>query len=886
MKRRWILWLLVVGFLWVVVTRLTEIEKLAVTLARGQWQWVLAAALLQGIYILVFSASYQAAFAAVEIQSRLLNLVPVTLGSLFVNVVAPAGGAGGAALFVDDAARRGHSPARAASATLLQLMADFGAFTFILVVGLGYLFLQHDLKVYELIAALLLLLIVLGLAGVLGLGLWRADLLQRLLVGLQRAVLGLGRRLGRTMLLPEDWAERSAADFTAAAGAIHDHPGRLARTLATAFAAHLLDLGCLFLLFQAFGQPVRFGVLVAGYAMGILFWIVSITPQGIGVVEGVMALVFTSLGVPAEIATTVALAFRGLTFWLPLILGFFLLRRVKTFGAGEKSLAENWGVRFIALLTGLMGLVNVLSSLTPSLADRVRLLQGISPLQVRRGGHLTAALAGFALLLLAASLWRRKRAAWLLTLVVLVVSAASHLLKGLDYEEAALAGALVVILVALRPQFHARSDPPSVRQGLVTLAAALVFTLVYGTAGFYLLDRHFRVNFGLDAAMRQTVVMFTQFYDPGLQPVTGFGRYFAGSIYLVGLVTLTYSLFMLIRPVLVRQPASPAERDRARAIVEAYGRSSLARLTLMDDKSYFFSPAGSVIAYVVRGRVALALGDVIGPPDDLAPAIASFRDLCVRNDWQPAFYQILPDNLETYHAADFESLCIGQEGIVELAEFSLEGRANKGLRTSDHRLARLDYSVQIAEPPLPGELMEQLRQISDEWLASMHGSEKRFSLGWFEDEYIRQGPVIFVMGPQGTIMAFANILPEYQLREITIDLMRHRRQVEAGTMDFLFIKLFSWACDQGYFSVNLGMSPLYGIGERPQDPSVEKALHFIYEHVNQFYNFKGLHYFKEKFHPHWSPRYLAYPNTASLPAVALALAQADTGEGLLASLRR
>ena len=100
-------------------------------------------------------------------------------------------------------------------------------------------------------------------------------------------------------------------------------------------------------------------------------------------------------------------------------------------------------------------------------------------------------------------------------------------------------------------------------------------------------------------------------------------------------------------------------------------------------------------------------------------------------------------------------------------------------------------------------------------------------------------------------------------------------------MDFLFVSLFEWARKRGYATFNLGLSGLAGIGENADDPTVEKVLHYIYEHVNQLYNFKELHQFKGKFHPYWSPRYLIYPGTASLPAVAIALVRADAGDNLI-----
>ena len=165
--------------------------------------------------------------------------------------------------------------------------------------------------------------------------------------------------------------------------------------------------------------------------------------------------------------------------------------------------ATVWSVRGVALLTALMGLVNVLSAATPGLHDRLALLRQVLPLEVRYGSHLAAVLSGFGLLLLAQHLWRRKQAAWSLTIVALIVSAFSHVLKGLDFEEAGLALALAAWVARLRSAFHARSDRPSVRHGLWVLLAAFCFTFAYGVAGLALLDHHFRVDFYPWDAARQ-----------------------------------------------------------------------------------------------------------------------------------------------------------------------------------------------------------------------------------------------------------------------------------------------------------------------------------------------------------------------------------------------
>jgi phosphatidylglycerol lysyltransferase len=108
--------------------------------------------------------------------------------------------------------------------------------------------------------------------------------------------------------------------------------------------------------------------------------------------------------------------------------------------------------------------------------------------------------------------------------------------------------------------------------------------------------------------------------------------------------------------------------------------------------------------------------------------------------------------------------------------------------------------------------------------------------------------------------------------------MRRKSETEPGTMEFLFASLFRWAREQGYATFNLGLSSLSGVGEFPDDPAIERTLHYIYEHVNQFYNFKGLHAFKDKFHPTWSPHYLVYPSAVSLPVIWTAMARADSGD--------
>ena len=539
------------------------------------------------------------------------------------------------------------------------------------------------------------------------------------------------------------------------------------------------------------------------------------------------------------------------------------------------------GLWIVALMTGLVGIVNLVSAVTPSLPDRVALLQQIFPFEVRAGSHIFAAVTGFILLTLASRLLRRKRVAWWLTIVLLSISIASNLIKGLDVAATLFSGMLLILLLLMRRSFTAQSDRPSVTQGVRVLIGALLFTVAYGTAGFFLMDRQYSVQFDLSTALRQTLAIFFTADNAGLEPTTPFGRFFVNSIYIVGASTLAYAVWMLLRPVLLRTAATEEERQQARKIIEQYGRSSLARFCLLPDKSYYFSPTGkTVIAYVAKGKGAIALGDPIGAPEDLKAAIIGYQEFCSRNDWYPAFYQTLPDYLDIYKLLGFRTLKIGEEAVIDLKTFTLQGKAGRHLRPVINKFKKLGYQVKFYQPAIADELLDELKTISDQWLNEVEGAEKQFSLGWFDDDYLRSCEIA-VVEIEGKAMAFANVVPEYQINEITIDLMRKQTKTEPGMMDFLFLSMFQHFQELGYDSFNLGLSALSGVGNSQDSSRLEKGLNYLYQHLDRFYNFKGVHGFKEKFNPRWSSRYFIYPSLASLPDVVVALVRADSGDRLL-----
>jgi phosphatidylglycerol lysyltransferase len=164
------------------------------------------------------------------------------------------------------------------------------------------------------------------------------------------------------------------------------------------------------------------------------------------------------------------------------------------------------------------------------------------------------------------------------------------------------------------------------------------------------------------------------------------------------------------------------------------------------------------------------------------------------------------------------------------------------------------------------ELLPAMREISDAWLAHRNTREKRFSLGYFDPDYLRRTPVALVWHAD-RLVAFANVWASGGHEELSIDLMRHRDDGPPGMMDFMFVELLRWGQKSAYRWFSLGMAPLSGFEHRRLAPLWNRLGALLFRHGEHFYNFQGLRSWKSKFDPVWEPRYLAAPSGLSVPFV-------------------
>jgi phosphatidylglycerol lysyltransferase len=426
----------------------------------------------------------------------------------------------------------------------------------------------------------------------------------------------------------------------------------------------------------------------------------------------------------------------------------------------------------------------------------------------------------------------------------------ASLLKGFDYEEATLLALVLAALLPCRRQFFRRAsllDEPFT----VEWIAAILLVVVGIT--WLLLFSYKHVEYSRD--------LWWQFELSGDAP-----RSLRASVGAMLLLVLIGG-WRLMRPAIPSLPTPTAEDMVQVADVVARSRRSSACLALLGDKRFLLDDERQgFVMYGVEGRSWVALGDPVGPPEVARKLAWRFRELSDRHSGWTVFYEVGPEQLPLYLDMGLELRKLGEEARVPLPSFSLEGGARKGLRAMHRRGQRDGLTFAIVPPAGVGELLPELRAISDAWLAQKQTREKGFSLGFFSPEYLVRLPVA-VVRHEGAIIGFSNLLPAADHQELSCDLMRYRPRAYPSLMEFLFVELFLWGKAEGYQWFNLGMAPFSGLEGRALAPLWNRLGALLFRHGEDFYNFQGLRRFKDKFDPVWEPRYLATPGGVLLPRV-------------------
>jgi uncharacterized protein (TIRG00374 family) len=322
--------LFVVLFLGVVVVSLSfsELETILLTLRKANLSFFLIALVIQIVWFISSGRMYQSIFHLLGVHEDVFTLSRIATAANFINVVAPTAGAGGVALFASEAHRRGHPTGKVTVAAALFLLLDQAAFLVILSMGLVVLVRRNDLNIGEITASLFLFAIAVTYASTLYIGYRSAEKLGNLLAKLARGINRLVRFFRRENYLSEERAHEFAHEIADGFSGLTEKPISLIRPVLWGIFDKFLLMLILVCSFMAFEVPFTAGTIIAGFSLAYLFLIVSPTPSGIGIVEGIMPVALTSLNVNWSQSVVITLLYRAVTFWFPLGVGAWAFRRL------------------------------------------------------------------------------------------------------------------------------------------------------------------------------------------------------------------------------------------------------------------------------------------------------------------------------------------------------------------------------------------------------------------------------------------------------------------------------------------------------------------------------------------------------------------------------
>ena len=599
----------------------------------------------------------------------------------------------------------------------------------------------------------------------------------------------------------------------------------------------------LWLLLPTGGIPLP--AFVGFYAIAVTAGIVSHVPGGVGVFETVMLLAAGN-GVPRDAMLGALLLNRGIYYVLPLVVaaGMMIVYELRSgVVAPVGRMAVRLSPSLMAALTLIAGVWLIVSGATPFTQDARDVLIALHvPLPVVEASHFLGSVAGLGLVLVARGLQHRLAIAWWIAFALAIVAAVLALPKGIALHEAAMLLSLTALLAVSRRQFDRRSSlleqhlEPEwiVAIGGVVVACAWVLFFAYKEVAY---SNQLWWEFEIDGQAPRSLRALTA----------------------VALLALGYGLWQLLRPPAgALAPVTAEEIERAAAIIRA-NPSSDACYALVGDKHLMFSPSGrSFLAFGKRGRSWVALFGPFGDAREFADIVWQFIEMATDHGGRAAFYHVRPATLPLLLDCGLHLFKLGEHAQVELASFDLKGASRANLRTAVNRAEREGLRFEVVAAAEVEALLPALREVSDAWLAEHRSGEKGFSVGRFEEDYLRRFPVAIVRRDD-RVIAFANLLTTDVREEAALDLMRHLPDAPPGTMDFLLVRILQHLQAQGYRRFGLGMSPMAGMARRSGAPKWQRVARLVYEHGNGFYNFRGLRSFKDKFSPVWEARFLAAP---------------------------
>ncbi|MBK3640312.1 bifunctional lysylphosphatidylglycerol synthetase/lysine--tRNA ligase LysX [Streptomyces sp. MBT33] len=481
------------------------------------------------------------------------------------------------------------------------------------------------------------------------------------------------------------------------------------------------------------------------------------------------------------------------------------------------------------------------------------------------------------LLLLAGATAARKKVAWWLVVVylgLLVVDDAVDVLLGL-YAEAlpslVVCGLLLVVLIVARREFYAASRRAAVRRAVGVLIAGLALGIL---AGWGLVEL-----FPGTLPWGQRLLWAANRVCGGLVSARSFdGRPPRALYFLLGLfgaLALLNAAATLFRSQRMESALHGDEEPRIRALLGAYGENdSLGYFATRRDKAVVFSPSGkAAVTYRVEAGVCLASGDPVGDREAWPHAIAAWQDVARRHAWAPAAMGASEDGARAYARAGLGALELGDEAIVNVADFDLDGRDMRVTRQAVHRIRRTGATSRIRRhSALTDAEMEEIVDKADAWRDTE--TERGFSMALDRLGDPADGDCLLVeaLGGDGRLLALLSFVP-WGRDGVSLDLMRRDRTAPNGVMEFMVAELCAAAPKLGVRRISLNFAAFRSVfeeGSRIGAGPVLRLWRRLLLFFSRWWQLEALYRSNAKYHPQWYPRFICYGDAGALARIGLA----------------
>lgn len=540
---------------------------------------------------------------------------------------------------------------------------------------------------------------------------------------------------------------------------------------------------------------------------------------------------------------------------------------------------RNRATDLIATLAALLGALAVIDAIVPEQRDHVHDLTRLLPLPAGAAAASVTALSGLLLLRVAAALRKRKRRAWRLGVVATMTMAATFAVRGHHVGGLVVSVVLLMLLWSARDSFTARSDPTTRWFAPRVFAWSFGVGLAYGLSALYFSHR---VTGNTSFWLRLQEVFYGFVGLDGPVHVRGerFNTALHVTLLVIGLATLLLVAMLALRPPEPVARLSSAEEERVRTLLIGHGaRDSLGYFGTRRDKSVLWSPSGkAAITYRVVHGVALASADPIGDPEAWPGAIAAYRQMTTDYGWTAAVLGCSEIGATIYkREMGLSALTLGDEAIVHVAAFSLDGRLMRGVRQACTRVERGGYQVQVRRgADIEPSEWHALLAAADSWRGAT--VERGFSMALSRLGDPADGDcVVATARRDGALHGLLHFVP-WGTEGLSLDLMRRDRAADNGLNEYLIVQLIQACPDLGITRVSLNFAVFREAIERGARIGAGPFLRCwrrVLILASRWWQIESLYRFNVKFQPAWQPRLISFSSARDLPRIVLAALEAE-----------